>query len=67
MRPAIHFVGFVGEEYLFAVRVFGRPDFYHPSARELHRAFMAPGDTVVFARGCERHVDPDVLALMTTA
>lgn len=49
MRQAIHFVGFRGEEYHSAVRVFGRPDFIHPvwdtrAAREI-----ADGDVLVFA------------------
>jgi hypothetical protein len=28
-RPAVHFVGFRGEEFNSAVRVFGQPDFVH--------------------------------------
>jgi hypothetical protein len=57
MRPALHFIGFRGDEYLSAVRVWGRPDFIH----RVHdkRAFreIAPVDIVVFA-GKER---PDVV------
>jgi hypothetical protein len=29
MTPALHFVGFHGDEYTRAVRVFGKPDFIH--------------------------------------
>ena len=52
--PCIHFVGFRGDEFTSAVRVFGRPDFFH--RRWDHRAVgdVAPGDTVVFAN----KVDP---------
>lgn len=51
MKPCLHFVGFKGDEYVRAVRVFGEPDFIHPGY-DL-RAFreIAPGDTVVFAVG----------------
>lgn len=50
-RPAVHFVGFRGDEYARACRVWGNPDFIHRgwdlrAAREI-----ADGDTVVFARG----------------
>jgi hypothetical protein len=48
---AIHFVGFRGDEYARAIRVFGTPDFVHPgwdlrAAREI-----ADGDLVLFATG----------------
>lgn len=47
----LHFVGFKGDEYVRACRVFGFPDFIHPGW-DL-RAFreIAPGDTVIFATG----------------
>lgn len=48
---AIHFVGFRGEEYHSAVRVWGRPDFYHRGWDLRARRDVAPGDTVVFAAG----------------
>ena len=48
--PALHFVGFRGEEYWSAVKAFGLPDFVHRgwdrrAQREIH-----PTDTVLFAR-----------------
>jgi len=48
--PAVHFVGFRGEEYHSAVRVFGLPDFYHRGWDQRAQCEMAPGDTVVFAK-----------------
>ena len=49
--PAVHFVGFRGEEYWSAVKVWGRPGFVHRWWDR--RAFrdVAPEDTVVFAQG----------------
>ena len=53
--PALHFVGFRGDEFTRAVRCFGRPDFVHRhmDARFLHGGELAPHDTVVFANGAE--------------
>lgn len=28
--PALHFVSFHGDEYVSAVRIWGKPDFFHP-------------------------------------
>lgn len=50
---AIHFVGFRGDEYASAVRVWGKPGFIHMGNDTRMRREMAPGDTVVFANGCE--------------
>jgi hypothetical protein len=49
---AVHFVGFRGDEYHNAVKVFGKPDFfhYHWDYRAAYGGEMAEGDTVVFAR-----------------
>lgn len=52
-RPAVHFVGFRGDEYLSAVRVWGRPGFIHMGNDTRMRREMACEDTVVFANGCE--------------
>jgi hypothetical protein len=54
VRPALHFVGFRGDEHTTAVRIWGAPDFYHPrwdvrASLEIHET-----DTVVFAKGSER-------------
>lgn len=47
-RP-LHFVGFKDDRYWSAVKVWGKPDFYHRFYD--HRAVgdIAPGDRVVFA------------------
>lgn len=47
----IHFVGFRGDEYNRARRVFGEPDFIH--MRWDRRAFreIGPDDLIVFAKG----------------
>ena len=56
--PAIHFVGFRGNEYAIAVRVWGRPDFYHHDHDPRLWGDVAPGDTVVFANGFEDRFHP---------
>ena len=48
---AIHFVGFRGEEFWSAVRVWGRPDFVHPGWDPRAAREIAEGDIVVFAAG----------------
>lgn len=50
-RPALHFIGFRGDEYLSALRVFGPPDFVHIGWDTWARQEVVPGDTAVFARG----------------
>ncbi len=52
---AIHFVGFKGEEYQSARRIWGQPDFVHRYAdpRLHHGGEMHPGDLVIFANGEE--------------
>lgn len=51
MSRAIHFVGFRGDEYLSAVRVFGRPTFIHRGWDRRARRDIADDDLVVFAKG----------------
>ena len=46
-----HFVGFRGNEYARACRVFGRPDFIHPGWDRRAQIEIAPGDRVIFATG----------------
>ena len=49
---AAHFVGFRGEEYLAAVRVWGRPDFIHRGwDRRSRREIDPQSDIIIFARG----------------
>ncbi len=52
--PLVHFVGFRGEEYWSAVRVWGLPDIYHRGWDMRAQREIAKCDTVVFAKG-----DPD--------
>ena len=51
MRHCIHFVGFSGEEYWSATKVFGEPDFIHRGWDLRAQREIAEGDTVVFAQG----------------
>jgi hypothetical protein len=51
IKPCIHFVGFRGEEYNSAVKIWGKPDFFHKIWD--HRAVgdIVPDlDTVIFAK-----------------
>jgi len=48
MKNCVHFVGFRGDEYNSAVKVFGPPDFVHFHLDRRALADFAPGDTVVF-------------------
>lgn len=54
----LHFVGFRGDEYARAVRVFGRPDFIHRhnDPRFRHGGELGEHDVVVFANGSESKV-----------
>ena len=51
VRPCVFFVGFRGDEFWSAVRVWGRPDFICRGWDRRAQRDIAPGDTVVFARG----------------
>ncbi len=48
--PLVHFVGFRGEEYQSAVRVWGLPDVYHFVWDQRAQREIARCDTVVFAK-----------------
>ena len=48
---ALHFVGFRGEEYARAVRVFGPPDFIHIGWDRWAKLEIQPDDMAVFATG----------------
>lgn len=66
IRPALHFFAFRGEEYWIAVRIFGRPDFFHIGWDLRAQREIAEGDVVVFAKGDERqppawHSYPDII------
>jgi len=47
----VHFVGFRGEEYWSAVKVWGLPDYYHLGWDLRARREIADGDVIVFAQG----------------
>jgi hypothetical protein len=51
MVPIVHFVGFRGDEYTRAVRIWGRPHYVHYVWDRRAQRDIAPCDTVVFARG----------------
>lgn len=53
MKPATHFVGFRGQEYLSALRVWGQPDFVHMGNDTRMRREVAAEDTVIYANGSE--------------
>ena len=68
MKPALHFIAFRGDEYVRAFRIFGRPDFIHQRWDRRAQREIAPGDTVLFARGCDqdepsRANGPDLLEI----
>jgi hypothetical protein len=50
-RPCIHFVGFRGNEYWSAVKVWGKPDFFHRGWDHRAQREIYHSDTVVFAKG----------------
>lgn len=51
IKPCIHFVGFRDDRYWNAVRVWGKPDFYHRGWDTRAKREIADCDTVVFAKG----------------
>lgn len=57
MKNAVHFVGFRGDEYNRAVRVFGQPDFIHNVWDKRAVAEVFDGDVVVLGpKGRDDHV-----------
>lgn len=54
---AVHFVGFRGDEYWSAVRIWGRPGFIHRRWDTRAWREIADGDVIVFATGDE-HQQP---------
>ncbi len=48
---ALHFIGFRGDEYARAIRVFGKPDFIHIGWDRWARLEVVAGDMAVFANG----------------
>ena len=56
--PALHFVGFKGDEFISAVRVFGKPDFFHRVFDARALAEFMDDDTIIFARGTANKFTP---------
>jgi hypothetical protein len=48
---AIHFVGFRGEEWRSAIKIWGRPHFIHIGWDRRAQREIMPGDTIIFAQG----------------
>lgn len=48
---ALHFIGFRGDEYVRAIRIFGKPDFIHIGWDRWARQEVVAGDVAVFAKG----------------
>jgi hypothetical protein len=53
MQNCLHFVGFKDDRVYSAIKVFGRPDFWHHFWDRRAVGDIAPGDVVVFASGDE--------------
>ena len=47
----VHFVGFRGDEYWSAVRIWGRPTFIHRRWDRRAQRDIGPGEIVIFATG----------------
>lgn len=56
-KPAVHFIGFRGEEYWSAVKVWGEPGFIHRGWDRRAQRDIHPDDLVIFANGRSEH-DP---------
>ena len=56
MKRDIHFVGFRGDEYLSAVKVFGKPDFFHKvfDDRVIYGGEGGDDDIIIFANGADK-------------
>ena len=56
MKRDVHFVGFRGDEYLSAVKVFGKPDFFHTvfDDRVIFGGEVGDDDIIIFANGADK-------------
>ena len=66
VKVCVHFVGFRGDEYHRACRVFGAPYFIHIGWDPRAQREIADGDLVVFATGDDRQAPsrfnfPDII------
>lgn len=53
---ATHFIGFRSEEYWSAIKVFGKPDFFHMHYDMRAKVEIAKGDLAIFA--CKEVINP---------
>jgi hypothetical protein len=51
--PCLHFIGFRGEEYWSAVKVWGEPDFIHGGWDKRAAREIGDGDVLIFATGSD--------------
>ena len=51
LKRCVHFVGFRGDEYWSAVKVFGEPDYIHRGWDLRAQREIADGDMVMLAQG----------------
>ena len=56
MKRDVHFVGFRGDEYLSAVKVFGKHDFFHRvfDYRVIFGGEVGDDDIIIFANGADK-------------
>lgn len=54
VKPIIHFIGFRGEEYWSAVKVWGQPHYIHRGWDKRAQRDIADVDLVIFAKGTDR-------------
>lgn len=55
-KACTHFIGFRGDAFISAIKVFGRPDFIHRDWDKRAVILIAPGDRVIFAVGTDQGV-----------
>ena len=68
IKRAVHFVGFRGDEFNSAVKIWGKPDFFHRDwdVRVKHGGEFHPDDIVIFAKKSE-HDQPNPQAFNDSA
>ena len=56
MKRDVHFVGFRGDEYRSAVKVWGKPDFFHRGFddRVIFGGEVGDDDIIIFANGADK-------------
>ena len=57
MKRDVHFVGFRGDEYRSAVKVWGKPDFFHRvfDDRVIFGGEVGDDDIIIFANGADKN------------